>query len=40
MKEKKQLLENVKKYRKGKTDNLDFLDEDHRGGKGKGKDKG
>jgi len=38
MKEKKQLMDNVKKFRKGKTDNLDFLDEDSR--QVKGKDKG
>jgi len=33
LKEKKQLMENVKKFRKGKTDNLDFL-EDGAGPKG------
>ena len=27
LKEKKQLMENVKKFRKGKTDNLDFLED-------------
>lgn len=39
MKEKKQLMDDVKKFRKGKTDSLDFLNEDNRGGKGKEKDK-
>jgi hypothetical protein len=28
MKEKKQLMDNVKKFRKGKMDSLDFLDDD------------
>jgi rRNA-processing protein EBP2 len=36
MKEKKQMMEEVKKFRKGKTDSLEFLDEEN---KGKGKDK-
>lgn len=40
LKEKKQLMDNVKKFRKGGMDNLDFLDDDNRGGKGKGKEKG
>ncbi len=37
MKEKKQLMDNVKKFRKGKMDSLDFLDDDSKGGKGKDK---
>ena len=39
LKEKKQMMDDVKKFRKGKTDSLDFLENDSRG-KGKGKDKG
>ena len=39
LKEKKQMMDDVKKFRKGKTDSLDFLENDSRG-KGKGKNKG
>jgi len=35
LKEKKQLIENVKKFRKGKSDSLDFLDDSGKGKSGK-----
>jgi len=37
LKEKKQLIDNVKKFRKGKSDNLDFLDDSGKGNSAKDK---